>query len=180
MKNSILFLLMLLGSLVAEGSNINWVRLKTTYTYRDLYNICSIGHYPKELLLSMEVVQGKATRVALKEGTTTFPSQIVFSSNEVQGVGLYEDKEGKLWVQKIELSSRILAWIATHMGTESTGCSPSQEIVSLSPKALNFVFDLSTIMNFPSNAQSNLGKFEGQIKELSGYEAEVSFTQEQI
>lgn len=178
MQLSSLFLL--LTGATAFATDIMWLKLTPNFSYRDFSIVCSTQPFMGRLYLGAEVEGIKVTKAVIK----TYPSdllaqKIILSSTEANAIELYIDQEGRFWLKQLPLNSRLLNWVFFHASDDLGKCRPPQPLSSIDPLQLSFAFSTEGLGESTSSSQSQVGKFKGQLKDSSAYQAQLSFTEEQ-
>lgn len=166
------------GQLMA--TEILWLKLTPNFSYRDINTACSTGAFPggRDLYFAAEVEGNKVTRAAIKDNLSDIlSSRIEFLPPEISAIALYRDSMGRLWLEQLPLSVRLLNWVFFHVSSYSEGCRPPQRLATISPAPFSFSFDMDGLGEGSLVSHSTAGKFIGKRWDGAAYEAELRFAE---
>jgi hypothetical protein len=175
MKKLILFALIQVAQ--TQAADIKWWKLEAFLSYKDLSVICTTGMFGRSLYLSAELSSKTVKRAVLRNGTEKFSQQIELSPAEVASLEIVEGGSDTLWVKKMPLSGKTMAWILMNLDNSGgMGCHPAAAVTAITPNA-TWEFDTSAITSLPATSVSAVVKMNGTLKDTSGFVAEIYFSQ---
>ncbi len=183
------------------------IRVEVDFTYEDLVRRCDpVAHL--YLLGESEGLSLKRARLTTWiRKTTPFPYSIpqkpIFDpfldwhkqycnvvslpnfettllKEELNGMGLYEDKKGTVWLKKLTLNPRLLNWILWHAKTRDSWCVPSQPLKTIGPVPHVFEFDTEGLGEIYFKSFARKQRFQGHLSNSRIYEVTLGLMQENI
>jgi hypothetical protein len=173
-----LFLVLALGASQAQGTDILWLSLKSTFSYRDLSTVCSNNYYPATLYFGAEVEGLEIKKAVFRDSLGSTATKITLTAEEIKDLVLHQDKSGQLWLKTVSMKNRLLTWMFFEAGGSAfSSCRPPQALASIDPALFSFDFKIDSAVEGMETAESNLGKFRGKLKDGAAYQVELQFSE---
>ncbi len=170
-----LLLVVALGASSAPGTEILWLTVKPSFSYRDFSTVCSNQFYPQTLYFGAEVEGLEVKKAVFRDSLGPIATQITLTAEELKGFVIGEDKKGQLWLKTVTMKGRLLSWMFFEAGGSGlSSCKPPQPLASIDPALFSFQFNIE---KGGETAESNLAKFQGKLKDGAAYQAELQFSE---
>ncbi len=178
-------LILTLTALQVHGTEMLALKIAPVFNYKDISKSCST--FPSsvvvgQMYLTAEVEGDTVQSAALKDNLIeVITDRIYFTREELNGIEIFRNKKGQLWLKALPMSVRLLNWVFTNADSGSTNeCKLPQPLLTLGPVPYTFDFDIEGLWESLSFSDSRTGKFEGQRQDGATYAATLRFIQHQF
>lgn len=162
----------------SEAAQVQWWKLETRFTYRDLVVFCDDGFGPRPLYLSAEIEGNKIQRMILWNNLPSVLARNTTLSGDELTLSKVENVNGSLWLSQLHLAAQTLNWLFFNAGSSLEECRPSTPLATLGPNYFTFEFSPGTEAVLTSHG-STVGNFHGRLTSGGAYHASLWFTQSQ-
>jgi|688.fasta_scaffold307704_2 hypothetical protein len=175
-----LFLVSLLFSLGAFGSEVLNVGLRVNLEYSDLDYHCKLSALNEPFRLAVQIREGEVVRARLKK-ESRFGSSFTrdLSENEMRSIEVLQEA-GLMWIKKLSLDPETLnLFLFAGEGFGKDTCVPPQEVRKATADTVLFDFGIDSVdYLLPHFFNSNEVILRGEIPETGVYRIKLSLTQD--
>ena len=147
-----LFIFGLTGSSLLLATQVVWVQFQLNHTYSDSTTNCESARMGSPFYFAMEIENGKATRAAFNSNMRPRgeDSRTVLTHDELKEIEFFLDSQGRYWVKRLPLTSRLIRWIlfVTPQWGVPQFCVLPQPLKTTSPGSVLFEFGPEDLEEF--------------------------------
>ncbi|NBX76906.1 MAG: hypothetical protein EBQ92_10165 [Proteobacteria bacterium] len=174
------YLLALLFSVSALGTDVLNVGIRVNLEYSDLNSHCKLSALNEPFRLAVQIKDGGVVRARLKK-ENRFGTPIIrdFREEELRGIEVIEEA-GLMWIKEMVLSAETLnLFLFAGEGFGKDSCVPPQEVKRAQLNRVHFDFGVDSVgYLLPHLLNSNEEALRGESPEGNPFQIKLSLTQD--